>query len=591
MKRISLHIGLNQIDPDVYGPGNELVNCLNDCDAYTKIARDNGFTPTVLKDSEATCARVTTEIAKVASSLDNGDYFVVTYAGHGSQVQDEDNVEEDGMNETWVLYDRQMVDNELYCLWSKFKSGVKIFVLSDSCHSGTMMRPYLIQVQQQIRNLSPLSRNSRIKIGGDREVKPTTKQEVLTQIRSIAGEKKESKRGGATAQQRNRLLPPGASLMDYVKNRELYRSVMLLAGDKRDITINATLLYISGCQDNQTSGDGPAGTNGTFTGNLKKIWNAGSFTGTYSDFYDRICGLMPSDQSPNYMKLGVTNTVYEQEKPFVAAGTSVGSAPVSGGLTTPSLQIASQWKKSDGAPLFQVNKGGNPLYYVELATDKSLFNRAANEGNRTEFNFYASYRDPSVYEGGSFLKSSTPFQLPDAAWQCVKGAARIYYRIGTASDTSWSNFKISFPDKDYLNAPGFDLVSEGVTPVTPEPAPVTPTPEPVDEGSTSTVSISDSVGKNGANKRADVKIVQGLLNKVPSGEGGVSVKLVEDGLIGNKTINAIKGFQMYYGYDSGSDFGIIRPGSDTFYELTTRASRDLEVPAFIRGKSQTEQMA
>jgi hypothetical protein len=37
MKRISLHIGLNQIDPDVYGPGNELVNCLNDCDAYTKL--------------------------------------------------------------------------------------------------------------------------------------------------------------------------------------------------------------------------------------------------------------------------------------------------------------------------------------------------------------------------------------------------------------------------------------------------------------------------------------------------------------------------------------------------------------------------
>jgi hypothetical protein len=97
------------------------------------------------------------------------------------------------MNETWVLYDRQMVDNEVYCLWGKFKSGVKIFVLSDSCHSGTMMRPYLMQVQQQIRKLSPLSRIPRTKIGGDRETKPTTKQEVLAQIRNVVtvNEKKE----------------------------------------------------------------------------------------------------------------------------------------------------------------------------------------------------------------------------------------------------------------------------------------------------------------------------------------------------------------------------------------------------------------
>lgn len=584
MKRISLHIGLNQIDPDVYGPGNELVNCLNDCDSYTKIARDNGFTPTVLKDTEATCARVTTEIAKAASSLDNGDYFVVTYAGHGSQVQDEDNEEEDGMNETWVLYDRQMVDNELYCLWGKFKSGVKIFCISDSCHSGTMMRPFLIQVQQEIRSLSPLSRNPLRKMG-DRDVK-LTREQVLAKIRDVAGDKRTMvKRGNAATAPKVRLLPPGSSLMDYVKNRELYRSVMLLAGDKRDITINASLLYISGCQDNQTSGDGPVGTNGTFTGNLKKIWNDGKFTGAYSDFYDRICGLMPSDQSPNYMKLGVINASYEQEKPFVAAG----SVPGVVASTSPSLQIASQWKKSDGAPLFQVNKGGNPLYYVELATDKNLFNRASNEGNRTEFNFYASYRDASVYEGGSFLKSSTPFQLPDAAWQCMKGAARIYYRIGTASDTKWSNFKVSIADKDYMNAPGFDLVADSVTPVTPQPAPVTP--EPVEEGTTATVSISDSVGKNGVNRKADVKIVQGLLNKVPAGEGGVSVKLAEDGLIGNKTINAIKGFQMYYGYDSGSDFGLVTPDGDTFNELTSRASRELEVPAFIRNKPQAEQMA
>jgi peptidoglycan hydrolase-like protein with peptidoglycan-binding domain len=175
----------------------------------------------------------------------------------------------------------------------------------------------------------------------------------------------------------------------------------------------------------------------------------------------------------------------------------------------------------------------------------------------------------------------------------VKGASKIYYRVGSASDTKWNNFKVSFSDKDYLTAPGFDLVSESVAPVSPQPAPVTPAPEPVEEEptSTSTVTISDSVGKNGVNKKGDVRIIQGLLNKVPAAEGGVNVKLVEDGLIGNKTINAIKGFQMYYGYDSGSEYGIVTPESDTFYELISRASRDLDIPAFIRGKSKMEQVS
>jgi len=48
--------------------------------------------------------------------------------------------EEDRSDETWVAYDRQIVDDELYALWGKFAAGVRIFVLSDSCHSGTVAR-------------------------------------------------------------------------------------------------------------------------------------------------------------------------------------------------------------------------------------------------------------------------------------------------------------------------------------------------------------------------------------------------------------------------------------------------------------------
>jgi hypothetical protein len=51
--------------------------------------------------------------------------------------------------------------------------------------------------------------------------------------------------------------------------------------------------------------------------------------------------------------------------------------------------------------------------------------------------------------------------------------------------------------------------------------------------------ILASVGANRTNRSDDVKIVQALLNKVPSGKGGPSPALEVDGLAWAKTINAI----------------------------------------------------
>ena len=48
--------------------------------------------------------------------------------------------EADKLDETWCLYDGQLIDDELYFELSKFAAGVRILVLSDSCHSGTVVR-------------------------------------------------------------------------------------------------------------------------------------------------------------------------------------------------------------------------------------------------------------------------------------------------------------------------------------------------------------------------------------------------------------------------------------------------------------------
>ena len=113
-KALSLHIGLNFVDPNAYnGWDGKLDGCINDANAMKRIADSQGFTSTTLIDSQATASTVTNKISDICRQLDNGDFFLLTYSGHGGQVIDNTGEEVDGQNETWVLWDRQFIDNEV----------------------------------------------------------------------------------------------------------------------------------------------------------------------------------------------------------------------------------------------------------------------------------------------------------------------------------------------------------------------------------------------------------------------------------------------------------------------------------------------
>src|SRR6266478_1991135 len=139
---ISVHIGLNRVDPDQYeGWDGQLTACEADAKDMAALAKKQGFkSSSLLLTKAATAKAVADAILGASKSLQSGDLFFLTYAGHGGQVKDTNSDEKDRMDETWVCYDRQFIDDELYELWGKFKSGVRIIVLSDSCHSGTVLR-------------------------------------------------------------------------------------------------------------------------------------------------------------------------------------------------------------------------------------------------------------------------------------------------------------------------------------------------------------------------------------------------------------------------------------------------------------------
>ena len=137
---ISVHVGVNEVDPAHYGGKMPLKACESDAKAMKKIADSREFESAILLTKDATADNVTAAIERAANELDTGDVFFLTYAGHGGQVPDKNNDEDDRSDETWVLYDRQLVDDELYALWARFRPGVRIVVLSDSCHSGSVVR-------------------------------------------------------------------------------------------------------------------------------------------------------------------------------------------------------------------------------------------------------------------------------------------------------------------------------------------------------------------------------------------------------------------------------------------------------------------
>ncbi len=65
-------------------------------------------------------------------------------------------------------------------------------------------------------------------------------------------------------------------------------------------------------------------------------------------------------------------------------------------------------------------------------------------------------------------------------------------------------------------------------------------------------SISAAVGEGGSNRTADVKTIQELLNQIPTSKGGPNPLLAVDGLVGPKTIGAIRNFQKFhFGWSDG----------------------------------------
>ena len=270
MKKYALHLGLNLVDPDHYdGWDGKLDACVNDSEFYKGLSEKAEFDKIIiLQNAEASSDTVIQSLTAFAGDLESGDLMFFTYSGHGSQIVDFNNDEaDDKMDETWCLFNRQLIDDELFESFMAFKTGVKIFMVSDSCHSGSVSRG---QPALKIRRA-----------------------------------------------------PEDVSKRTLLKNKAIYLPIVTRSRVTRD-GMGAQVLQFSGCQDEQLSYE--FGENGLFTTVFKQTLEDTENL-SFASFFKIVAGKVPKIleeatapdvlvQNPNMFNYGNSDFDFRKEPTF-----------------------------------------------------------------------------------------------------------------------------------------------------------------------------------------------------------------------------------------------------------------------------------
>jgi len=149
-------------------PGSDLPGIDIDVDMARQIASRMGFETQhtrVLRDQEASVQALRQELKQLSEQVHPDDRVFIYFSGHGSNTEDKNNDESDGLDETLELHDGSFIDDELGEWLAKLKSQ-NVVVLIDACHSGTATKSLgpnrygMVQGRVKARNLKQASRQT-----------------------------------------------------------------------------------------------------------------------------------------------------------------------------------------------------------------------------------------------------------------------------------------------------------------------------------------------------------------------------------------------------------------------------------------------
>lgn len=280
-KAISLSIGLNSVDKKHYAGWNgKLSVCENDVHAMNLFFKSKKIKQqTSFLTKQATRENVLSFLDEASKKCVKGDLLILYYSGHGGNEIPDANGDEAGTgdhyDETWCLYNGQLIDDELLLCWKKFKTGVRILVISDSCYSGDIVK------------IMPFG------------------------FEHLTSKEMPSETGHKTFQQNEKKYE---TILRNIKSKELKeaKQTKVLSG------LKASVLQISSSQEYQTScaetDEFP--DNSLFTAVFLKILKSKKIK-TYTALEAQLKKTMPDFQIPRMQVLGNSTLKMMAQKPFV----------------------------------------------------------------------------------------------------------------------------------------------------------------------------------------------------------------------------------------------------------------------------------
>ena len=259
---MSIHVGVN--DTKAAGVSAPLQGCDQDAKDMFALARNRGFIGVndgepdepILGD-KATHDAVLAKMRIAADELEAGDIFLFTFSGHGTLRGQEDPKETDLQDETLVMQDNFLVDNVLRRLiWPKFKAGVRVVMVSDSCHSGGAAMSLMM------RDSEGESSNGGSSVATTRNGSDSS---------PAAASQTSGVRSRAQRDFRIRTISKSQKDTHFERMKEFYDQLRSTL-PKDPPAVNAEILLLAACRETETTKDGFP--NGLFTRELLKVFNS-----------------------------------------------------------------------------------------------------------------------------------------------------------------------------------------------------------------------------------------------------------------------------------------------------------------------------
>jgi hypothetical protein len=138
-RRVALCIGIDKYRE------RPLSGCVNDAQQWGSALAELDFDVRYLLDKKATCRAMQDALRDLLTGARPGDVLVMQYAGHGTQLPDDNGDEDDGFDEAFVPVDYHtgalfLRDDVVATTLDALPAGVSLTLFMDCCHCGTISR-------------------------------------------------------------------------------------------------------------------------------------------------------------------------------------------------------------------------------------------------------------------------------------------------------------------------------------------------------------------------------------------------------------------------------------------------------------------